>query len=133
MPLTQAQLLAQVQIVRDAAAVFCADTITLLRKLPDVTVDGESVPQYASPVSLACRVINRSGESRMSVASQYRLPKQSYYDSTFRIQLPYGTDITVGDRLEYIDSNKTFLLEVSFVPIQHSMMGAFIVGAEEVV
>jgi len=133
MPLTEAQLLSQVQIVRNAAAVFCTDTITLRRKLPDVVIDGESVPQYANAVSLVCRVINRSGESRMSVASQYRLPKQNYYDTTFRIQLLYSTDISVGDRLEYTDSNKTYLLEVTFVPIQHTMMGAFIVGAEEII
>lgn len=133
MAFTEAQLLSQVQQIRTAADVFCADTITLKRRLPDVVIDGESVTQYASPVTVRCRIIVRSGESRVTTSSQYRQPKYSYFDSTYRIQLPYGTGIKVGDRLEYTDSVKTYVLDVVFVPTQHDLMGAFIIGAEEIV
>lgn len=132
MGLTKERLLAQVQQIRSEAAIFLSDTITLLRVTGDTVVNGESVPVYASPEVLNCRIINRSGDNRSSIAAQFRAVKQSFYDTNYRIQLPFGTQIKIGDRLVYNDGVEEIKLEAVFIPIQHDLMGAFVIGAEKV-
>jgi hypothetical protein len=133
MSLTKAKLLAQVVTIRNAAAVFLVDTIQLFNKTGETITDGESIPVYATAQTLACRVINRSGASRTQVAAQQRSTRMTFFDATYRVQLPYGTAVKVNDRLKFTDvkTARVITLEVVFVPAQHDFMGAFIVGCEE--
>lgn len=134
MSLTKAKLLAQVAEVRKQAAVFLTDTIYLLRRESETITNGESNINYSSPVAIPCRLINRSGASRTNVAAQFRATRQTFYDSSYRVQLPFGTDVKVTDHLLYDDiaTGKQQRFEVTYVPPQHEFTGAFIIGAEEI-
>lgn len=134
MSLTRDKILAQAAIVRVQAEAFCIDEIQILRRTGEVVTDGESQILYAAPVSVRCRIINRSGASRTNVAAQFRATRQVFYDSTYRIQLPYGTEVSVNDQLVYTDkaTDVQRIFEVVYVPPQHELTGAFIIGAEEV-
>ena len=134
MSLTRNQILSHVATVRAQADVFCVDEVAIRRKTGEEVIDGQSFPIYADPVTVRARLINRSGASRTNIAAQFRATRQTFYDSTHRIQLPYGTEVSVADLVDYEDKAtgviRTF--EIAYVPPQHEMTGAFIVGAEEI-
>lgn len=134
MSLTRDRLLAQAAYIRQQANIFCVDTATLLRREGETIVDGESTPVWSAPVTIKCRIINRSGASRSNVAAQFRATRITFYDSTHRVQLEWGTEISIADRIEYTDTvtGTVRVLEVTYVPPMHDFMGAFIVGCEEV-
>jgi hypothetical protein len=134
MGITKAALLSQVLGIRAAAETFCVDTIALYSRTGDTVSNGESTPTYATAQDIPARVINRSGASRTQETAQYRSAQQTFYDTQYRVQLPYGTVIKVNDRLHYSDraTGKVVKLEVVYVPIQHDFMGAFVIGANEI-
>lgn len=134
MSLTSAKILEQVGIIRSQADVFCVDEISLRRKTGEEVIDGESFPIYADPITVRARIINRSGASRTNIAAQFRATRQTFFDSTYRIQLPYGTEVAATDLVDYIDTGTgaTRTFELVYVPPQHEMTGAFVVGAEEI-
>lgn len=123
-----------VEAVRVLAAQFLTDTCKVRRKSGQVVINGENVATYATGVTTACRLIIRSGSESMNIASQERVPAQSQFTGLYRLQLPYGTSITVDDHIEYTDNYlgtvRTF--EVIFVPPFNIMTGAFIIALREV-
>lgn len=134
MSLTESKLRAHVAIIRAQADVFMTDTIMLRHKIGEEVIDGESFPTFAPDVEIRARIINRSGASRSNIAAQFRATRQTFYDSTYRIQLPYGTEVSVTDYAIYEDTGTgvTRTFEITYVPPQHEMTGAFVVGAEEI-
>ncbi len=117
--------------IRAAAADFLVDTCVLKRKTGDTVVKGQSVPTYASPVTLACRLIVRSGSDSANIAAQERAIAQTQFTGVYRLQLPYDTAVDVDDRIEFTDDNGTRKFDVIFVPPFNKMMGAFVIAIKE--
>lgn len=134
MALTASQIRSQVEVIRAQADIFCVDDVMIRRKIGENVIDGESFPIWAADVESRARIINRSGASRSNVAAQFRATRQTFYDSTYRVQLPYDTEVTVGDLIIYEDDATKVerIFEIVYVPPQHKMTGAFIVGCEEI-
>lgn len=120
--------------IRTKAADFLIDTCVLKKKIGDTVVNGESAPVYAAGITLACRLIIRSGSESNNVAAQERAIAQGIFTGTYRLQLPYGTEVTEDDRVEYTDTeNDTIrIFEVIFAPPINVYTGAYIVGLREV-
>lgn len=117
--------------IRTAAAQFLIDTCILERKTGDTVVKGQSIPTYAAPETLACRLIIRSGSDSSNIAAQERAISQTAYTGIYRLQLPYGTAVDVDDRILFTDSNGTRRFDVIFVPPFNKMMGAFVIAIKE--
>lgn len=117
--------------VRAAAADFLIDTCTIKRKTGDTVVKGESIPTYAAGVSIACRLIVRSGSDSSNIAAQERAVTQTAFTGVYRLQLPYGTAVDVDDRIEFTDTVGTRKFDVIFVPPFNKMMGAFVIAIKE--
>lgn len=117
--------------IRTAAAQFLIDTCILKRKLTDTVVKGASIPNYATGETLACRLIIRSGSDSSNIAAQERAISQTAFTGIYRLQLPYGTLVSVDDRIEMTDTSGTRKFDVIFVPPVNKMMGAFIIAIKE--
>jgi hypothetical protein len=115
--------------IRQQAEQFLQSTCTLLRFTGAVSIDGEISSGYAAPTTIACRIINRSGDVKESVAAQFRAIQQSSTQQLYRLQIPYAVDVSIRDKIVY--NNKTYLIK--YVPIKHEMMGAQIIFIEEVI
>lgn len=118
--------------IRTAAEQFLVDTCLLKRKLPDTVVKGQSVTNYADGETVACRLIIRSGSDSSNIAAQERAISQTAYTGIYRLQLPYGTEVDVDDRIEFTDTIGTRKFDVIFVPPFNAMMGAFVIAIKEV-
>ena len=130
----QQQIKNNIAQIRQQATAFLFDTCTIKRRTGTTSINGEPRPTYATGEVVACRIIIRSGSSESNVAAQERTIQQTFYKSTYRIQLPYGTDVKVADHIEYTDiaTETVRVFEVTFVPVQNEYTGAFIVGVDEV-
>lgn len=117
--------------IRTAAEQFLIDTCVIKRKLPDTVVKGQSVTNYAPEITVACRLIIRSGSDSANIAAQERAISQTAFTGVYRLQLPYGTVVEVDDRIEYTDINGTRKFDVIFVPPFNKMMGAFVIAIKE--
>jgi len=124
----QDQIRQNVLDIRAAAADFLIDTCQLRTRLASTVNDGAEVVNYANPVTLACRLIVRSGSDSTNIAAQERAISITTYTGIYRLQLPYNTTIAVNDRILF--QGRTF--EVIFVPPFNEMMGAFVIGMKEV-
>jgi len=123
----QDQIKANVLAIRAAAADFLVDTCQIRRRIGTSVINGEDVPQFDTPIEVACRLIIRSGSDSSNVAAQERALSITQYTGIYRLQLPYNTAIAVNDRVEM--QNRTF--EVVFVPPFNEMMGAFVIGIKQ--
>ncbi len=118
--------------IRTAAEQFLVDECVIKRKLADTITKGQSVPNYATPETVACRLIVRSGSDSSNIAAQERAITQTAYTGIYRLQLPYGTAVDVDDRIEFTDTIGTRKFDVIFVPPLNAMMGAFVITIKEV-
>lgn len=123
----QQQLELNVLAIRTAAEQFLIDSCTIKRKTGNTVIKGENVPVYAAGESIACRLIIRSGSDSTNIASQERAISQTQFTGIYRMQLPYGTEIDVDDRIEFEDRK----FDVIFAPPLNKMMGAFIIAIKE--
>lgn len=114
-------------LIRQKAEDFLLSTAQLIRFTGVSSVNGEIVSTYAAPESVACRILNRSGDVTSSVSAQFRALQQSTSRQLYRLQIPYATTVTTKDKIIY--NNRTYLIK--YVPIKHEMMGAQIVFIEE--
>lgn len=130
----QDTLRANIAEIRSGAADFLIDTCVLKRKTGETIVNGESTPTFATGVTLACRLIIRSGSESNNVASQERAIAQGIFTGLYRVQLPYGTEVTQDDRIEYTDTEngsvRTF--EVIFAPPFNIYTAAYVVQVREI-
>lgn len=123
----QELILSNVAQIREYAAQFLTDTCQVYRKTGEEVVAGESRPTYAAPVTIACRLIVRSGSESTNIAAQERIPALSQFTGLYRMQLPYGTDIREGDKIHFSDR----VFDVTYSPPAHAMMGAFVIAVKE--
>lgn len=117
--------------IRTAAEQFLVDTCVLKRKTGDTVLKGQSIPTYAAGITVSCRLIVRSGSDSSNIAAQERAISQTQYTGIYRLQLPYGTEVDVDDRIEFTDLNGTRKFDVIFVPPFNKMMGAFVIAIKE--
>ncbi len=123
----QDQIKQNVLLIRQAAADFLVDTCQLRRKTGFTVVDGVEVPTYDDPVSIACRLIVRSGSDSSNVAAQERAISMTLFTGIYRLQLPYNTAVAINDQVLF----QGRIFDVVFVPPFNEMMGAFIIGVKE--
>lgn len=114
-------------LIRQKAEDFLLSTAQLVRFTGVSSVNGEITNTYSAPESIACRILNRSGDVTSSVSAQFRALQQSTSRQLYRLQIPYATTVTTKDKIIY--NNRTYLIK--YVPIKHEMMGAQIVFIEE--
>lgn len=131
----QDQMRANIADIRTKSADFLLDTCVLKRKTGEQVIDGESRPVYATGVSIACRLIIRSGSESNNVAAQQRAIELGVFTGIYRMQLPYGTLVTADDRIEYTDTvNSTLrIFEVIFAPPFNKFTAAYVVTIREVI
>ena len=134
MSLTKTKILAQVALIRESAKIFLIDTAVYLKRLSDTVVSGTVIQNFATPVTIQCRLIIRSGSVSDNIAAQPRLIEQQKYTGLFRMQVPYEVDIRAGDRIVYTDkmSGQSRLLDVIFVPAHNEYTGALVISLQEV-
>lgn len=134
MSLTAAKIKAQIHIIRNGASLFLIDSCSLLRKTGETVTNGESFPIYADPVTLDCRLIIRSGSEVANVAAQMRQVEQSSFTSLFKMQIPYGTQITENDIIIYHDKelDRDRRLQVVYAPPHNEFTGALVITLQEV-
>jgi len=134
MSLTTTKILAQVALIRDSAAIFLIDTAQHLKRLGDTVANGTAITNFDTPVTIACRLIIRSGSVSDNIAAQPRLIEQQKYTGLFRMQVPYDLDIRAGDRILYTDQETDELrtLDVIFVPAHNAYTGAVVISLQEV-
>lgn len=130
----QDTLVANIAEIRTRAADFLMDTCTLYRKTGETINNGESVPTFSSGVLVSCRLIIRSGSESNNVASQERTIAQGIFTGLYRMQLPFGTEVTEDDRIEYTDTENSTVrtFEVIFAPPFNLFTGAYVVMLREV-
>jgi SPP1 family predicted phage head-tail adaptor len=116
-----------VLLIRQKAEEFLLSTAQLIRFLGVQSQDGEIVNAYSNPESIACRILNRSGDVTSSVAAQFRALQQSTTRQLYRMQIPYDVTVTTKDKIIY--NGQRF--DIKYVPIKHEMMGAQIIFIEE--
>lgn len=134
MSLTPSLIKQQAQYIRKQAAVFLTDEVTLYRKLGESVVDGDRVVDYDEGEQIPCRFIVRSGSSASNIPAQERVPAQLVYTGAYRLQLPFGTVIDVEDKLVFQDVATGTLreFEITYIPPFHDMMGAFVIGIQDI-
>lgn len=134
----QDQLRANIEQIRTGAGGnsedFLLDTCVLKRKTGENVVNGESQPTYDTGTSLACRLIIRSGSESNNVAAQERAIAIGTFTGIFRMQLPYGTNVTEDDRIEYTDTenNTVHTLEIVFAPPINVFTAAYVITVREI-
>lgn len=118
---------ADILLIRQQAEEFLLSTAQLIRYTGATSVDGEITNGYAQPETIACRILNRSGDVTSSVAAQFRALQQSTSRQLYRLQIPYALSVTTRDKV--IINSKRY--DIKYVPIKHEMMGAQIIFIEE--
>lgn len=118
---------ADILLIRQQAEQFLLSTAELIQFTGVTSVDGEIVNTYGDPITIPCRILNRSGDVTSSVAAQFRALQQSTTRQLYRIQVPYDVTATTKDKLVF--DNKKY--DIKYVPIKHAMMGAQILFIEE--
>lgn len=134
MNLTQAKILAQVAIIRENADVFLIDTAMLRRRTGEEYVDGEARATYASPESIRCRLITRSGSESSNIAAQAREIQQENFTGLYRMQIPYTLEVNEGDQIFFSDAvtGNIKTMDVIFSPSKHEYSAAVIIQLQEV-
>lgn len=116
-----------VLLIRQKAEEFLLSTAQLVRFLGVQSQDGEIVSAYSNPETIACRILNRSGDVTSSVAAQFRALQQSTTRQLYRMQIPYSLTVTTKDKILFNGQR----YDIKYVPIKHEMMGAQIIFIEE--
>jgi hypothetical protein len=131
--ISQNEILENVTTIRANSEVFLTDACYLYKKIDETVENGQSTPVYAEPLELSCRLIVRSGADRANIAAQERVITQVTFTGFYRLQLPFGTLVNEDDKITMVDisTNVVKTYQVIYVPLQHKMMGAFIIGIKE--
>jgi hypothetical protein len=114
-------------VIRQKSEMFLADQCTIESYTGYATIDGEYVEHFTTSSGIACRVINKSGKNQNSFGNQSETTQILVNVQTTMLQLPYSTEISTKDKIVY----NSIIYDVTYVPIKHSLMGAFIVGVEK--
>ncbi len=134
MNLTANKLKAQIELIRNQAAVFLIDTAMHKKRIGEIYDHGTEKPLYAEAVEIACRLITRSGSESKNIAAQAREIYQSTFTDLYRMQIPYDSDVTEGDQMIYTDKVtgdiRTF--DVLFAPAKHEYSAAVVIQLQEV-
>lgn len=117
--------------IRKDSEAFLTDACTVKHKTGEYVHLGQTYFTYDTGTAVPCRFINRSGNESTNVAAQQRTVQQVTFTGVYRLQLPFDTIITVGDKIEYVVDNQLRIFEVTYVPPKHSMIGAFVVQLQE--
>jgi hypothetical protein len=117
----------QALTVRTASESFLVDTCTIRTFNGYSTVDGEYTESFTDVNNVPCRLINRQGSVQQQPDSQERALQLLISTNTLKIQLPYAVSVTEKDKIIY--NNTTY--DVVYVPVKHSLMGAFVVQIEK--
>lgn len=129
MSLTQQQINNAVTKVREIANVFLIDTAELHKYVREDVLRGESTIIYSAPVNIRCRLITRSGTSKVNVAAQERTVSQTVFYGQYRMQIEPDLDISVKDKI--ILDGRTFIIE--YVPPDHAFAGSRVIALQEVI
>jgi hypothetical protein len=113
-------------VIRQQSEQWLTDTCTIEHFAGHTVTDGEYATSYTTESGVPCRMINRSGRLTTNMAGQSEEVQLQVSSTSFRIQLPYSTSLSLSDKIVY--SGTRFDLVV--VPVKHSLMGAFIVDVE---
>jgi hypothetical protein len=134
MNLTSDKIKQHVEIIRNGALIFLIDTARHFKRTGDTVIHGEAKATYAAPEIIKCRLITRSGSESSNIAAQPREVHQSSFVGLYRMQVPYESDISEGDQIEYTDkvTDKTKLFDVIFAPAKHEYSAAVIIQLQEV-
>ena len=117
----------QALTVRAASESFLVDTCTVRTFNGYSTIDGEYTESFTNVNDVPCRLVNRQGSVQQQLDSQERSLQLLTSINTIKIQLPYARAITEKDKI--IHNNVTY--DVTYVPVKHSLMGAFVVQIEK--
>lgn len=117
----------QALTVRTASESFLVDTCTVRTFNGYSTVDGEYTESFTDTNNVPCRLINRQGSVQQQPDSQERALQLLITTNVLKIQLPYAVSITEKDKIIY--NGATY--DVVYVPVKHSLMGAFVVQIEK--
>lgn len=118
--MNQALLTQHVASIREQAAAWLIDTAQLKRKSGVTHTRGAALITYDTPVDIACRFINRSGNDEVPVASQFRAAQQKTNTALYRMQVAYDVEVTQDDIIIFNDTE----FEIVYVPEVHSLMGS---------
>jgi len=131
MNLTSAKLTAQIESIRSSAEVFLTDTAQLKRRNGESYTDGQL--SYDSPITIACRMITRSGSESQNIAAQAREIQQTSFTGLYRMQIPYDVSVKETDHIIYTDrvSGEEKEFEIIFAPVKHAFTGAVIIFLQE--
>ncbi len=134
MNLTQDKIKQHVALIRNGANLFLIDKAQHYKRTGDTVVNGEAKATYADPVTINCRLITRSGSESSNIAAQPREVHQSTFTGLYRMQIPYDSDVSEGDRMVYTDkvTGDDKLLDVVFAPAKHEYSAAVIIQLQEV-
>ena len=78
--------------MRSGAALYLNSTCTIERPTPAQNSTGEVENTWTTVATVACGLISK----RQQLVSA---DKGEYYETTYQVVLPYGTDVQKGDRL----------------------------------
>lgn len=104
----QSKILENIAEIRQQSAQFLTDICEVYRKTGETVENGESRPVYATPITIPCRLIVRSGADRTNVAAQERAITQVTFTGFYRLQLPFGTLVNEDDKIKMIDNLKCY-------------------------
>jgi hypothetical protein len=119
-------LISNALYIREQSELFLVDNCIIKVFNGFNTIDGEYAESFTDSAPTPCRVINRSGKTENPASSRDNLQLLTSL-SNYRLQLPYATTITVKDKILY----NSILHDVVYVPLKHSLMGAFVVYMEK--
>jgi len=130
----QDQIKVGVSIIREQAQAFLIDTCILYHKTGETVTKGQAVNIYASPQTVPCRLITRSGTESINLAAQERATQLSTFYGVYRLQIPVGTIVSVGDKIDFTDNQNGIVhnFEVTFVPPNNEYTGAYVIGLQEI-
>src|SRR5689334_9995854 len=130
----QEQIKAGIAIIREQAKSFLIDECTLYHKTGETVTKGQAVNIYATPQVVPCRLIVRSGTESINLAAQERATQLSTFYGVYRLQIPVGTIVSVGDKIDFTDKANGVVhnFEVVFVPPNNEFTGAYTIGLQEI-
>lgn len=120
-------LIDQALFVRQQAELFLVDTCTIRMYNGFSVVDGEYAESFTDSASTPCRIINKTGKVSENYDSQQKELQYLTSRETVFLQLPFSVSVNVKDKI-YLNS---VLYDVVYVPVKHSLMGAFVIGIEK--
>lgn len=112
--------------VRQQAELFLVDTCTIRAHGGFTVIDGEYAESFVDSAPTPCRIVNKSGKVMENYDSQQKELQYLTTRETVFLQLPFTVSLNTKDKIVF----NSVVYDVTFVPVKHSLMGAFIIGME---